>query len=1132
MKFRYKFSVWTLVLLCLFYTSNAWPQAGTGEINGIVTDSTNAVIDGVVVELTNANTGIVRSTVTNESGIYRFLALPIVGTYSLDVQYPGFKTFKLEGLEVSVGTAVTQDILLEVGAPSDAVTVTAERAAIVRPTESAVSTLIDQNIWQNMPLEVRSQNKFIELVAGAVPDDMAGNTRGAAVNGARGGAGNYMVEGVDNNDQGQGGRGQISTADPGGASTSISPDAIAEYRVITNSFTAEYGKAGGFITDTVLKSGTNAFHGSLFEYNRVQALAANNFFSNANGIEDSLVRNQFGGSFSGPIQKDKAFFFFSTEVHRMRQTEPVHGIGTTREFLDWVDAGGLQQWAESDPDGLCMAYTGEACPGLFSNSDSLGPIFTQLAEKGPFPLATSGFSNTGQGLLTAGLEYPVPVYGDVFIQSPFFANEYRISSKVDYQATNTDHVSFFYLNQTARSGNSYGGGDVDISPAWVQDARGQNAAVTWTHTFSPTVLNVFKVSYLRHRQDYPMMPGYEGMPSVVTAFDPMTVGFGMSVGIPQYFTDNQFQFQDHLAFIKGKHSFKAGWEYRRIRNGSSFHLDESGFYLPYGVEELVTDMAFGDEADLAVFGGPAYGSMYFASASLDPSTGQAPDFYRGYRANELAFYFQDDWRILPRLTVNLGIRYEYFGPPHNFRDDVDSNFYFGTRVTPIVTESNNPYFPVDDPFFAGVATGSFQTRNNEVWNKDTNNFAPRVGFAWDVLGNQKMILRGGAGIMYDRIFNNTFENIRFNPPLFSDNQIGAFVNDNPAGALSTPGLYTYPFSSRELFNSSEYAPTPNPRHMDQNMVSPYYKQFHVGVQWEFLNGYVFEPEYIATLGRKLIGYYDINTFSGRLAGNGYSSERINPNIGADNYRNNNFESDYHALQLTVRKRYSAGLGFNASYTWSRAYDNLSDLFNGRGTDEGPTNVLNPMDDYGLSDYHMRHRFVTTFSYELPFLREHRYLGGWNIHTIITLQSGVPFTPFNSNADLNKDGRYTDRVVYTGSGSPMNSVYDSGSPADGYFDPDMWADYECPADVNDGLWCNSPQPRNSMTGPGYKNVDFGIQKRFKVTETVRMSLQGNFFNFFNHANFDYPEENIAASSFGRSTATFDPRVTQIAIRLDF
>jgi hypothetical protein len=1007
-------------------------------------------------------------------------------------------------------------------------------SGLVQVTDSAVSTLVDQNIWQNMPLQIRSQNSFINLVAGAVPNEMAGVGRGAAVNGARTGAGNYMVEGVDNNDQGLAGAGQIDGISPGGAAIRISPDAIAEYRVIANNFSAEYGKAGGFVTDTVLRSGTNTWHGSLFEYNRIQALAAQSFSSNSNSVKDNLVFNQFGGSLGGPIVKDKVFFFSSLELHRMRSNYLLHGTSTTRQFLDWVNSGGLRAWAESDPSGICMAYTGLACPGMFSHSGSLGPIFDRLAKQGPFPLATGGFSNIGKGFLTGGLRYPVPVYGDVYVQNPFSSNDYGISTKIDYLATNKDQISFSYLNQTANSRSGFGGGVKSISPSLLRDGRGQNIAIGWTRSFSPTVANIFKTSFLRHRQDSPVAPGYEGMPSIFTAFDPMTVGFGMSNSIPQFITLNQFQFQDHLSIIKGKHSFKAGGEYRRTRNGAAWYFNSSGTYIPYGLEDLVTDMAFGDDADLTLFGMPYYGSMYYASASLNPSTGQAPDYYRGFRANEFTAYIQDNWRFSPRLTINWGVRYEYFGPPHNFRPNLDSNFYFGKQTTPITTASDNPYFPKNNPFYAGVATGDFQVRNNEIWNKDTNNFAPRLGVALDVLGNQKLVMRAGAGIMYDRMYNNVFENIRFNPPYFADVQVGTYINGYPAGALSTPGLYTAPFSSRALFSSPSYLPVPNPRHMDQNIVSPYYEQFHFGFQWLLHKDYVFEPEYIATLGRKLLGITDINTFNGRTAGN-YSSARINPKIGEDNYRNNDFRSNYNAMQLTVRKSYTAGFGFDASYTWSKTLDNLSDVFYPRGGNYvagGPMDTMNPMSDYGLSDFHLEHRFVAAVGYDLPFSKQNRYLGGWRINSIITLQSGIPFTPYNSNRDVNRDGRYGDRVVYTKSGSPMNSASGALSPADGYFDAGAWSDYSCPRTVNNGEWCNPPQSRNTMTGPGYKNVDFSIQKQFKLSDHAKLKLFANFFNLFNHTNFKNPEENLSSPSFGKSTGTYSPRITQLALRIDF
>ncbi len=429
----------------------------------------------------------------------------------------------------------------------------------------------------------------------------------------------------------------------------------------------------------------------------------------------------------------------------MRQASALHATGTTQQYLDFVKTGGLQQWAESSPDGVCMQNLGAPCPGKFSQSATLAPIFSNLASTQNFPLATSGLDNTGQGFYTGGLTYPVPVYGDVYVSDPFHLNDYRITAKVDYQLGNKDMLSGLYLNQTANSGDPYQGGGNTIGPSSTNDGRGQNWGVTWNHIFNPTVTNTLKASYLRHRSDYPPSPEAIGIPMILTYYDPMTVGFGMYAGLPQFFTETQYQVQNHVSFIHGKHSFKAGAEYRRTVNASSFYNDTYGTFYPYGVEDLVTDLAFTDEADLAILGELQNGSVGYSAAAVNPATGGLPEVYRGFRANELAAYFQDDWRVSQRLTINWGMRWEYFGPPHNYKPNIDSNFYFGTPVTPVKTTSNNPFLPANNPFYASVASGTFQVRNNEIWNKDTNNFGPRLGFAYDLLGNQKLILRGRCG---------------------------------------------------------------------------------------------------------------------------------------------------------------------------------------------------------------------------------------------------------------------------------------------------------------------------------------------------------------------------------------------------
>jgi hypothetical protein len=1174
--FRPKFGlILAAVLLVLTFCIGAFAQ-GTGEITGAVTDPTGAVVPNVTVKLTNSATGTVRTTVTSAAGMYRFTALPVVGTYTLSVDAKGFKGMSVREIAVSVGTTLTHDVRLEIGASSEVVNVEGG-VQMVQTSESQVSDLINNRVWNQMPLETRNQNEFINLVAGVVPAQFDSSTRGSAVNGTRGGSGNFLVEGMDNNDQGQGGRGQISDSQ-GGAITGISPEAIQEYRVITNSFSAEYGKAGGFVTDTVLKSGTNQFHGSLFEYNRVQALAANNFFSNRSTdpetgktLKDFVVRNQFGGSFGGALVKDKTFFYTSVELHRRRDKYPTTAVGVTPEFLNFVKTGAFQQWAESSPDGVCMQYTEETCPGAFSKASTLGPIFQRLMAKGPFPLAQSAYapdtkdSNgkpawAGQGDYSYGLAYPVPLYGDTTVRDGYSLNENKVSFKFDHKITNSDQFSASYMFDDGDQFWKYGGGDNTIGPPSYSPGRSQNLGLSWNHTFSPTVLNTFKASYLRHRSDYPVTSGYEGIPSIYTYFDSLTVGLGQSAAMPQFFTDNQFQYQDHISFVKGKHSFKTGIEYRRTRNGSSFEADKNGEFAPYGVEDLVTDGLFGDLSDKVVGWGD--GSFYYAIASVDPTTGKPPIYYRGFRANEFAAYFQDDFRVNNRLTLNYGVRWEYFGPPHNFKAGLDSNFYFGTAVTPLNVTTTNPFYPKNSPDAARVYTGSFQQRDNEIWNKDTNNFGPRFGFAYDLLGNQKFVLRGGAGVMYDRIYNNLFENIRFNAPFFSYNNIGIGAGTGvPAGALSTPGLYTDNFTptNTALFNNPAFAPLPSPRHMDQNLVSPYYEQFHLGAQYEFLKGYVLDTEYVGTLGHKLTGIRDINTYNGRVACptnsapydpaktvcgaagfvNGFSTRRISSAMAGDNFRANGFSSNYHSLQMTVKKSFSNGLQFNSNYTWSKALDYLSDAFNAR-TGLRPTDNWNPRFDYGAADFDIRHRFVTSFSYDLPFMKSNRWLGNWSVNGIVSLQTGSPFSPYDSSAagDVNKDGYSTDRANYIGgvdlpSAGQLNKAPIAGTTNVFYFDPKGWARATCPASVNNGLFCDAGLGRNSMRGPGFFNTDMGFSKKFKISETSSIQLQGNFFNLFNHTNFALPHFNLNSGNFGQISATANgARVTQLALRYDF
>jgi len=1158
----------TLLTLTIFISSMLWAQGGTGELSGLVSDPTGAVVANASITLTNSATGEKRTQVTTSAGTYRFVALPVVGSYTLEVSAKGFKGYKIANVIISVGTITTHDAKLEVGASSEEVTVEAG-AQQVQTEESSLSGLVDRRVWEQMPLETRSQNEFINLLPGAEPGAVAqlGTDRGAAVNGARSGTGNFLVEGFDNNDQGLGGGG--SSVGPGGANTTIDPDAIQEYRVIEHIAPAEYGNAGGFVTDTVLKSGTNQWHGSLFEYNRIQNLAANSWFSNQAGQQDHLVRNQFGGSVGGPIVKDKAFFFFTAEGHRERSSSPITANGFTSDFVNFVQSGAFETFQETNPAGVCVQVLGAPCPGGLSASATTGPVFNTMQKQQGLPFCVPGSSNCtnttnlAQGLYTGGLlgtpvvAYPVPVYGTITVNAPSSINQARYTGKFDENIGTKDRINAAYLYDNADFDSAYVGGDNTLGPSLLNHTRAQNLGVTWSHTFSPTVLNQARASYVRHTANFPDVPSEVGFPSVVTAFDSPTIAYGQTSNLPQFFTENEFIWKDDLSVTKGKHNFKGGGEFRRTRNGSSFEALENGLFVVDDVEDLLTDGKFSDEMDALAFGGPAFGGFAEAEASINPTNNQLPVFYRGFRANEAAMYIQDDWRATSRLTLNLGVRWEYFGPPHNFQSNIDSNFYTGVPTTPVkctfaggtapcndVAAGGNQFFPVNSPWYAGFATGTTEVRNHDIWNKDLNNFGPRIGFAWDTMGNQKLVMRGGYGINYDRMYNNIFENIRFNPPFFAFSLIGFLGNGVPYGGLISPGLYTAPFTSTATFGGA--ALTPSLRAMDQNLVTAYYEQANYGFQYQLTKDTVLEANYVGTFGHKLLGIEGENTYDGRYAG--ANNVRVNPAYSNISFRYNCCNSNYNALQFGVRKRYSSGLQLNANYTYSKALDDISDAFTTKNASLSAygTDSSNPSFDYGPADFDVRHRVVVSFNYDLPFLKTNRWIGGWSANGIVSYQTGTPFSVTDSGVDSNGDGQFNDRGAYIGPGSLSNAADHNESPARGYLFASQWvmpntAADPCPAGINQGLWCEGTSVgqmrRNSLFGPGYFNTDFGVDKAFKITEGSKLTFQANFFNIFNHPNFLLPDNNEASATFGKSLATFVPgpggaRVTQLALRFDF
>ena len=599
------------------------------------------------------------------------------------------------------------------------------------------------------------------------------------------------------------------------------------------------------------------------------------------GTQDHLIRNQFGGSVGGPIIKDKTFFYFTVESHRLRIGSPLSVNTTTDQFENFVNTGAFAAFMESDPNGICEAYTGTACPGLFSGgaaypqnvtNATLGPIFVKETNAEPIPICVvgsascSGTTTTAGGLWTGGLTYPFPVYGTEVLSQPTITNQMRYDTKFDHKLSSKDQLNAAYLYDDVDTTEPYGGGDNVTGPTLYVHGRAQNAGVTWTHTFSPTILNQARMAYVRHTANFPGDPTVAGMPSTISAFDSPTFAIGNSSGIPQLFTENEFIYKDDLSVTKGRHNFKTGAEYRRTRNGSSFDSYKNGLNEDDDIEDVLTDATFTNNwenwpGNPVTHGNAYYGSMYAGYASLNPTTGQLPNYYRGFRANEVAIYGQDDWRVSSRLTVNLGLRWEYFGPPANFQQGLDSNFYTGVPVLQ-TNPGDNPFWPSSTSgYYASFTTGAVQQRNHAIWNKDLNNFGPRVGFSYDALGNQKLVVRGGFGINYDRIYNNIFENIRFNPPFFAIGDLGALTVGAPITNSIAAALVTYPYMGTGEFLN--YPLTPSIRAMDQNLVIPYYEQAHFGFQYQLGKDFVVESNYVGTFGHKLTDIEGRNVYDGK-----------------------------------------------------------------------------------------------------------------------------------------------------------------------------------------------------------------------------------------------------------------------------
>ncbi|MBV9923611.1 MAG: carboxypeptidase regulatory-like domain-containing protein [Acidobacteria bacterium] len=1104
---RIKFKVVFLAaLLVVAFSATAFAQLETGQITGRITDPNGAVVPGAAVAVKSVETGAERTATADEEGVYSVTNL-LPGLYDVSVTAQNFAK-STQRVQVTVGARASLDTQLSVTAiQGETVDVVAGSGVEVNTQTQELSTVVSGEQIRELPTITRNPYNLVQLSGNAQTDDpstsqndTAGTSTyrgaGASLNGQRAASTNILLDGADNNNSYTATVGQL-----------IPLDSVQEFRVVTSNFSAEYGRASGGVVNVATRAGSNDFHGTAYAFNRISKLASNGFDNNAKGLERGVfARNQFGYSAGGRILRDKLFFFNSTEWIRVRSNGPVTVYVPTSELI---------------------AASAANTRAFFAN----------------YPLAatpTGRVSTLGDlGITVPGLASSTPAYREVAYTLPtdlgggFPQNDLQTVSRIDWNLSDKTQVYGRYALQNTdlfegtNANSPYQGFNTGTF------AFNQNAMLSATHTFSQNLVSQSKLAFARVNTGSPLGEQPVG-PTLYLAATRQNVN-GVLVGLPGYLPfnpgsaipaqgpTNTWQFYQDLNYQRGNHQFRFG--------GSLFYIQQNRSFGAFqnSVQTLGTNLATGT-ANLVA------GQLFNFRVAVDPQghfPGQTattplaePSFIRYNRYNEWAAYFNDAWRARPGLTLNLGLRYEYFGVQHNKFPELDSNFYFGSGST----------------LQERIRNGSVQVAGNSpvggLWAPDKNNFAPRVGFAWDVTGDGRTSLRGGYGVSYERNFGNVTFNVIQNPP-------SQAVISITAG--TTPGFASIPLSLNNLgpvagSGQTIRLPETSLRHVREDIRNAYAHFWSAAFEREMGRGTVASVEYSGSAGRSLYSLENINRQGYGpvyLGGNattptGGSSSRLNGQYGDINSRGNNGYSNYNALIVGMESNNfrNKGLQFTARYTFSSAKDNLSSTFSDANYNYN-LGLLDPFDpklDYGYADFDARHRFTSSFAYEVPYFGggngvARQLLGGWTLTGIFNARTGNPFTVWDCTTGvLNTCTRFIPggALSLSGDGNPPTSRDASGRPVANSFDL-----IPLPTSV---LFTNpiahngavGPFPaemtrRNAFRGPGYWNMDAGLYKRIRFNEKYSLQLRFEAFNVFNHANLFVDVNNLDASGTNAVTA---------------
>ena len=1064
------------VLISIFFLSvlalNGNAQTFRGTILGTVTDSSGAAVSGATVSVKNTETGLLRTVNSGDDGSYSAPELPI-GTYSVTVEKSGFKVGVVNGISVEVSTERRADVVLQPGDVSQIVEVSGDTLPQVESTSDTLGGIIESTVVTNLPVNGRDYQKLIFLVPGVTgsPDqitDSPGSFGVFSVNGARGRANNFLLDGTDMND-GYRNDPAINEAGVFGTPATILPiEAIAELRVLSN-FESEYGRSAGGVVNIVTKSGTNDIHGTGFEFLRNNALDARNFFNQVGTPQNPFHNNQFGGAIGGPIRRDKTFFFVDYEAMR-------------------------EKGAESST--ACVPTAQDIATATAANGGTVNPVIAALLAKNPWPAP-----NLGGSCLSNGSDGQTPVTSNVSLATPF-------SNRVDSAIVKIDHninannllTGRYYIGDSLQSFPlALTGGGLVPGYNTSTPTRVQLVSISYVSTITPSVVSEARLGWNRFAegffpQDRSFDPNSIGLDTIgpgtanATPYNfglpPISISglapIGSDKGDPRQRVDSNWHYIDNISWKHGKHDIKFGYEFRRTSVSQIFNRGFRG------------TLNFNTQTDAGTGLVTETGLQEFLAGTPTGGSQRQGDTNRNTFENSHAGYIQDSYRWKKNFTLNLGLRYDYFG---------------------LIQEKNGNFTNVDTTTGLGVLVGQ-----GRLYQPDYKNWAPRVSVAWDVTGKGKTVVRAGYGIFYDAFSQDLFMghlpfNSEFDPgPAYSGfgpNPISS-ANINP-GPLA-PGVPVYGFAS----------PMSDAFGVDPHLRTPYMQNFNLNFQQELTRKTVFQIGYVGSNGHKLLRFRDINQPSQAQidaadlgSSNGildFGVPRAYPNspFFYINYEEGSANSNYNAMQTSLRLTDWHGFTSTVNYTWSHSIDDASD-----GEDYVP-NASQPNDstapigsNRGNSNFDVRNRFTWNFVYQFPNHKGswQRLTDGWGLNGIVTAQSGQPFQlNYNFEDDFDGSGEGFGRPDVVG---PIH--YNSNDPTQ-FLDLTSFA-IPCTYPAAGGTgFANSCIPgtrhfgnegRNSLIGPHFRQFDFSIFKDTTITERIKLELRFEAYNLFNHPNFANP-----------------------------